>query len=235
MARSPTHQQEALELAITIFDSLPPAEKARQLANPEGEIGLAVAEFLNGNNRSANTSNLARLGLTAGQRVLEIGFGNGRAAADVLASSDKVQYAGIDISPTMVAEAVRFNAPSVAAGRATFHLGAADQMPFPDASFYAIFSSGVIHFWPDPDPSLRDLHRVLRPGGLSVHSCIDPRTAPPFALAEPGFHLRPAAEWDRLFRAAGFAEVAAEAVERDQLNSDGTPTKRYSVRVTARA
>lgn len=220
---------------MSIFDSLSPSEKARQLANPEGEIGLAVAEFLNGNNRTANASNLAQLGLIAGQRVLEIGFGNGRAAADLLASSDTVQYVGIDISPTMVAEAARFNAPAVAAGRATFHLGAADQMPFPDASFDAMFSAGVIHFWTDPAPSLHELHRVLRPGGLSVHSCIDPRSAPPFARADLGFHLRPAADWDRLFHAAGFAEVTAEAVERDQLNADGTPTKRYSVRVTARA
>ena len=219
---------------MTMFDSLPAAEKARQLANPEGEIGIAVAEFLNGNNRSGNAAILAQLSLSAGQHVLEIGFGNGRVAADVLALSDAVRYTGIDISPTMVAEATRFNAAGVAAGRAAFHLAAADQMSFADTSFDATFSTGVIHFWSDPAPSLRELHRVLRPGGLAIHSCIDPRTAPPFARAEFGFHLRQAAEWNTLFRAAGFSEVTAEAVEREQLNADGTPTKRYSVRVTAR-
>ena len=107
-------------------------------------------------------------------------------------------------------------------------------MPVPDAAFDAMFSTGVIHFWPDPAPALRELHRVLRPGGLAIHSCLDPRTAPPFARAEFGFFLRDAAEWHALFSAAGFADVAAEAIERDQLNPDGTTTRRYSVRITAR-
>jgi len=36
---------------MTIFSSLSLAEQARQLRNPEGEVGLAVAEWVNDNNR----------------------------------------------------------------------------------------------------------------------------------------------------------------------------------------
>jgi cyclopropane fatty-acyl-phospholipid synthase-like methyltransferase len=72
--------------------------------------------------------NAASLGVEAGHRVLEIGFGNGRAAPQVIAQAVDVRYSGIDISPTMVAEASAFNAVLVAAGKASFHLGLAERM-----------------------------------------------------------------------------------------------------------
>ncbi len=60
------------------------------------------------------------LGVQAGHRVLEIGFGNGRAAPAIIGRAADVHYAGIDISPTMVNEANRINAALVAAGQASF-------------------------------------------------------------------------------------------------------------------
>ena len=60
---------------MTIFSSLDLAEQARQLSNPEGSAGLAVAEWLNGNNRESVARALSLLELTTGCTVLEIGFG----------------------------------------------------------------------------------------------------------------------------------------------------------------
>ena len=48
-----------------IFASLPLAEQARQLRNPEGKTGLAVAEWLNATNRQANRRAIELLGLEA--------------------------------------------------------------------------------------------------------------------------------------------------------------------------
>jgi ubiquinone/menaquinone biosynthesis C-methylase UbiE len=219
---------------MAIFSSLQPAEQARQLANPEGEVGLEVAEWLNGNNRAGNARTLAMLDVRAGDRVLEIGFGNGRTAPDVVGQAAGVRYVGIDISPTMVAEAVRFNAALVAAGRASFHLVSADRMPFDDASFDRIYSTGVIHFWKDALAPLREARRVMRPGGLAVLGALDSRCPPPFARPEFGFFLRRADEWVECCREAGFSDVAVQTAESEQLQPDGTPTKRYTIRLTAR-
>ncbi|MCX7380817.1 MAG: methyltransferase domain-containing protein [Alphaproteobacteria bacterium] len=76
---------------------------------------------------------------------------------------------------------VRTDGTAVAIGRAAIDRGATDQMPFPDTSFDAIFSSGVIHVWPGPAPALHDLRR----GRLSVHSRIDPRRRRLDAPIEP--------------------------------------------------
>ena len=105
---------------MAIFEKLTPAERARQLGNSEGEVGIAVADWLNETNKAANAKTVALLGVIAGDHVLEIGFGNGRTVPDVIGQAADVRYTGIDISPTMVAEASRFNAALVAAGKASF-------------------------------------------------------------------------------------------------------------------
>ncbi|HVC62465.1 MAG TPA: class I SAM-dependent methyltransferase [Acetobacteraceae bacterium] len=117
---------------MAIFETFTSAERARQLGNPEGVVGIAVADWLNDNNRQANAKTVVLLGVEAGHRVLEIGFGNGRTVPDVIAQAVDVHYTGIDISPTMVKEASRFNAAPVAAGRVSFHLGSAERMSFAD-------------------------------------------------------------------------------------------------------
>ena len=219
---------------MAIFSSLQPEEQARQLANPEGPVGIEVAEWLNGNNRESNTLAVALLEVQAGHRVLEIGFGNGRAAPNVIGQADGVQYVGVDISPTMVDEANRFNAALVAAGRASFHLASTERMPFADASFDRVLSIGVIHFWTDPLVALREVHRVMRPGSFALMGALDTRSPPQFARREFGFHLRSAAEWATLCRQAGFGTAEAQNLETNQLTPGGVPTKRYSIRVTAR-
>jgi cyclopropane fatty-acyl-phospholipid synthase-like methyltransferase len=70
---------------MTIFESFTLAEQAKQLRNPEGDIGLAVAEWLNRINRQANARAVDLLHLEPGNYVLEIGFGSGRAVPDVIA------------------------------------------------------------------------------------------------------------------------------------------------------
>ncbi len=219
---------------MAVFNSLEPAEQARQLANPEGPVGIEVAEWLNGNNRDGNARVLALLGVQPGCRVLEIGFGNGRAAPNVIGQGADVEYVGIDISSTMADEANRFNAALVAAGRASFHLAFAERMPFTDTSFDRVFSIGVMHFWKEPLAPVQEIHRVMRLGGLAIMTGLDSRSPPQFARPEFGFHLRSATEWATFFRQAGFGTVDTQNIELEQLTPDGKPTKRYTIRVTAR-
>ena len=218
---------------MSLFSSLSPAEQARQLANPEGTVGVAVAEWLNGNNREGNARVFAMLELQPGCHVLEVGFGNGRAAREVVAGAENVRYEGIDISQTMVDEANRYNAEHVLSGLVRFHLAFADHMPFANGRFDRVFSIGVMHFWTDPLASLREIHRVMRPGGRAVMGALDAQATPPFAKPEFGFHLRTAAEWGALFEKAEFVNVDARTVESLQTTPEGVPTRRYSVRLTA--
>src|SRR5258708_3066062 len=95
---------------------LDPATLANHLGNPEGEIGKAVAANLNKSNAGGYSAALAKLGVNAGDRIIEIGFGNGREIPRVLSLSADATYFGIDISNTMVAHAPDFNPECVPQG-----------------------------------------------------------------------------------------------------------------------
>jgi SAM-dependent methyltransferase len=208
---------------------LTPAERARLLGKPEGELGLAIGEVMNGTNGNLIAAVYRRLGLQAGQSVLEIGFGNGHTVPLLLLQADGLSYVGIDIAETMVAEAAAFNRALVDAGRAKFHLASAEAIPCPDASVDRVCAINVIYFWSDPVPALAEIRRVLRPGGFSIVAGFDGATAAraPFYRAEFGFRVREADELIELHRSAGFSTVEVEAFNELSKTGDGTPIQRH--------
>lgn len=96
-----------------------------------------------------------------GLRVLDVGCGQGidlmryaRAGADV---------SGIDLTPRH-AELARMHLSALGL-RATILDGDAESMPFADQSFDRVTSNGVLHHTPDMPAALREIRRVLVPGG----------------------------------------------------------------------
>ena len=63
---------------MTDVSSLAPADMARLLGRPEGEVGSAVGEMMNRVNLGVTEAVYKRLQLQPANRVLEIGFGNGK-------------------------------------------------------------------------------------------------------------------------------------------------------------
>jgi SAM-dependent methyltransferase len=100
----------------------------------------------------------------AGRRVLEIGFGMGTDLAQFAAAGAHV--AGIDLSPAHLGIAARRFALTGTA--ADLRLGDAEDLPFADGSFDAVYSFGVIHHTPDAARATAQIHRVLRPGGRLI-------------------------------------------------------------------
>ena len=98
--------------------------------------------------------------------VLELGGGNGAAAALILERLTAGTYVGLDRSELQTERAARRNAPAVAAGRARFLTGPLEAADFPSGSFDLVFASSVNLFWTRAaGAELRRLMRLLRPGG----------------------------------------------------------------------
>ena len=68
----------------------------------------------------------------------------------------------------MVRHARWRNRRAVRAGQVDLHLGSAESLPFADASFTRAFAVNSLQFWPDLEGALRELRRVLEPGGRLV-------------------------------------------------------------------
>lgn len=107
-------------------------------------------------------------------RVLEVGIGTGRIAIPVMNAGGEV--IGIDLSREMLNE-VALTAQSggtLAVSQADMHF-----LPFPDNSFDAAMMVHVIHLTPKWQDVLREIARVLRPGGVLIRGddWIDPQSA----------------------------------------------------------
>lgn len=78
--------------------------------------------------------------------------------------------AGLDLSELMVKMATKKNKDRVASGTAEFVQGEASQLPWKDNSFSIATTMGSFIAFPKPLDSLKEIHRVLRPGGRAFVS-----------------------------------------------------------------
>ena len=111
---------------------------------------------------------VAQAGLVAGQRVLDLGCGTGATSLVAKLAQPGVDLVGLDPDPKALARARR---KATRAGVAiAFEQGFGDALPFPAASFDRVLSSFMFHHLESAEKPavLRELRRVLRPGG-SLH------------------------------------------------------------------
>lgn len=101
-------------------------------------------------------------GLPPRGRMLDVGAGTGSLTFAIAESRSRAQVLGIDPSAEYVAYATSRNPFP---GRASFEVGDAQQLHFPDASFDAALSLLVFNFIPNPKKALSELRRVTKPGG----------------------------------------------------------------------
>src|SRR5437016_846108 len=99
-----------------------------------------------------------------GLRVLEIGCGMGIDGAQFAKTG--AEYTGVDLTDAAIELArKRFE---VAGLRGEFRVADAENLDFTDGSFDLIYSHGVLHHTPDTARTVREIHRVLKPGGRAI-------------------------------------------------------------------
>jgi demethylmenaquinone methyltransferase/2-methoxy-6-polyprenyl-1,4-benzoquinol methylase len=96
-----------------------------------------------------------------GQRVLDVATGTGMVAAELLARAD-CSVVGIDQSAEMLAGA---RARFASNPRVELVEGQAEALPFADASFDALTVTYLLRYVDDPRATMRELARMVRPGG----------------------------------------------------------------------
>jgi ubiquinone/menaquinone biosynthesis C-methylase UbiE len=155
--------------------------------------------------------------------LLDVGCGPGSITLDLARVVDAGRVVGIDVSPWLIGQAV---AAARGVVNARFACASVLALPFPDGRFDAVLAHALLEHLPEPAAALRELHRVLRPGGvLGVRDAdhggillapLTPELADSLALWE---RLWRANRGDphlgrthrRLLREAGFRDVCASA------------------------
>lgn len=108
---------------------------------------------------------LSRLGVESGGPFLDVGCGDGWAVKMVASISQSELVAGIDISPKMI-EKARTRVQN--AENVDFRVADALDLPYPDSTFQWVLCTFSFHHYSDPSAALREIRRVMRPGGRFV-------------------------------------------------------------------
>lgn len=147
----------------------PPAAISRVLrrlfADPAGLLGRLGGRVMADANAEAYRRAISVLGVDADDRVLDVGCGPGQGLALLAARAERGLVAGVDPSEVMVAQARDRNAAAVGAGAIEVRQASAGALPYADAAFTKVCAVHTVRLWPSIDEGLREVHRVLTPGG----------------------------------------------------------------------
>jgi SAM-dependent methyltransferase len=146
-------------------------------------LGRLIGRVMARETAAVNEAAVELLELRPTDHVLEVGFGHGATMARVAAAVSGGLVAGVDPSEEMCRMAARLNRRGIDAGQVELRRGTAEALPYPNAAFDKVLAVHTVYFWANLGPPLREIARVLKPGGQLVLAhrtdCEAARTFPP--------------------------------------------------------
>jgi SAM-dependent methyltransferase len=190
----------------------PDFSKIETAGCPAGDAGRDMILRMNREHGPLRAWGFAHI--QVGRSVLDVGCGAGAALHELAERYPRAALTGCDISPLAVETATALNESFVKNGRMRFLRCGVPDLPFPDGAFDTVFSVESLYFWPDQLAGLREIRRVLAPGGYfmtaleMVGGMMEERQ---LAIVE---HLKMVCptrdELRGLLNGAGFADVKVE-------------------------
>lgn len=182
--------------------------KLGQAGLPTGLIGRLLGRIMAWHNGPDAEWTLGCLDVGDGDRVLEVGFGPGHALGLLARRHPGATAFGIDHSEAMLKAASARNREAVRAGRMELRLGSVTDLPFAPESFDRVFSIHCIYFWDAPVDGLKEIHRVLKPGGRLAVTVRDGEREAYRPFKPDGL--------ETMFRQAGFSAVEIRHNDRPE-------------------
>ena len=132
---------------------------------PEGKAGADMLARMNESHGPVTNWALSFLNTEGVTQILDIGCGGGATIGRLSDMAPQAKITGVDYSPVSVQESKEYNEQLVSQGRAEVVEASVENLPFSDDTFDRITTVESFYFWPDPAENLKEVRRVLKPGG----------------------------------------------------------------------
>jgi ubiquinone/menaquinone biosynthesis C-methylase UbiE len=138
----------------------------------EGYFAIKYDEFAKSEEMQKEYRRLAEhaIFLFQGGRLLEIGPGPAYISIEIAKRLPEVEIIGLEISDTMIEIANKNAREHGVSENMTFKKGDASMMPFEDAEFDFVITSGSLHHWKKPAQVINEIYRVLKSGCVALIS-----------------------------------------------------------------
>lgn len=136
-----------------------------QMRKPWRAVGHPFLRAMNVSHSALTDWGLSHVRIDKRSAILDVGCGGGRTVAKLAALAAEGSVDGIDYSAASVAVSRQTNANLIAAGRVRIAQASVSQLPFPDATFDLVTAVETQYYWPDLPRDMREILRVLKPGG----------------------------------------------------------------------
>jgi len=139
-----------------------------QCREPSGWLGRFVLWTMNRGHSKLTDWGLKHISIDKHDTILDAGCGGGRTIRKLAAIATEGKVYGIDHSETSVAVARRTNQQAIEMGRVDIRQGSVSHLPFSDEMFDLATAVETHFFWPDLPGDMREVLRVLKPGGRLI-------------------------------------------------------------------
>ena len=139
-----------------------------QCKKPSGWLGRWMLRNMNARHSKLTDWGLGHIAVGARETILDVGCGGGRTVSKLAAMALEGKVYGVDHSEDSVAATRKTNAQSIDDGRVEIRQGSVSQLPFSGPMFDLVTAVETHFFWPNLPEDVREVWRVLKPGGTAI-------------------------------------------------------------------
>ena len=132
---------------------------------PTGFWGKLMIKSMNKGHSDLTDWALCHLEIKRNHTLLDVGCGGGKTVSKLCTKVGNGKVYGVDYSELCVQKSKKLNQKNILCGKASISQASVSALPFDDDKFDTVTAIETYYFWPDKLNDLKEIYRVLKPGG----------------------------------------------------------------------